>query len=132
MPKSSRHDRALKPRARAIVDEVAPLSSPTAVALEALRTGVMPRTARARATVIPHEDETIRVGDPDDDALRNEYVGEDTPGGTSSTPDQSSVDEIGRAYGLQDEDSGVLRSGAEVLSRRDRRRTELHPPGRHR
>ena len=70
------------------------------------------------------------VGDPDDDGLANEYVGEDLPGGSTPTPDQSNVDEIGRAYGLQEEDSGALRSGAEVLTRRDRHRQELRPPGR--
>jgi hypothetical protein len=103
-------------------------ASPTAVAAEAWRTGVLP-AARRRAE-IPHEGETIRVGDPDDRILANEYSGEETPGGSASTPDQSNVDEIGRAYGLQEEDSGALRSGAEVLSRRDRHRQELRPPRR--
>jgi hypothetical protein len=60
--------------------------------------------------------------------MANEYVGEETPGGSSPTPDQNVVDEIGRAYGLQEEDSGALRSGAEVLTRRDRHRQELQPP----
>ena len=46
----------------------------------------------------------MRVGDPDDDSLANEYVGEDLPGGSTPTPDQSNVDEIGRAYGLQEEE----------------------------
>jgi hypothetical protein len=105
------------------------LSSPTAVAAEALRSGVLPRSAKRRE-VIPHEDETIRVGDPDDDSLANEYVGEDLPGGSTPTPDQSNVDEIGRAYGLQDEDNGSLRTSREVLARRDRRRSELQPPRR--
>jgi hypothetical protein len=105
------------------------LASPTAVAAEALRSGVLPRSARKRE-VIPHEDETIRVGDPDDDSLANEYVGEDVPGGSTPTPDQSNVDEIGRAYGLQDEDNGSLRTHREVLERRDRRRSELQPPRR--
>jgi hypothetical protein len=68
------------------------------------------------------------VGDPDDSTLANEYVGEETPGGTTPTPDQNGVDEIGRVYGLQDEDNGALRSAAEVLSRRDRWRSELMPP----
>ncbi|HVR70373.1 MAG TPA: DUF6335 family protein [Vicinamibacteria bacterium] len=107
-------------------------SSATAVAAEAMRTGVIP-AARARTRPeIPHEDETIRVGDPDDRSLANEYVGEDTPGGTSPTPDQNSVDDIGRAYGLQEEDAGQLRSAAEVLKRRDKRRSELTPPRRRR
>jgi hypothetical protein len=106
-------------------------SSATAVAMEALRTGVVPAVrGSGRNAEIPREDETIRVGDPDDDALVNEYVGDETPGGSASTPDQNGVDEIGRAYGLQEEDSGALRSGAEVLERRDRHRDELQPPGK--
>ena len=103
--------------------------SATAVAAEALRSGILPSTWRRREA-IPHEAETIRVGDPDDDVLANEYVGENTPGGTTSTPDQNGVDEIGRVYGLQEEDSGELRSSGEVLARRDRRRSELRPPRR--
>lgn len=102
-------------------------SSATAVAAEAMRTGVLP--GRRRPLAIPHEDE-ILVGDPDDALLANEYVGEETPGGSTPTPDQNGVDEIGRAYGLQEEDEGPLRSAAEVLERRDRRRPELRPPRR--
>jgi len=107
------------------------LASPTAVAAEAIRTGIVPHTAARRRSSLAHEDATLLVGDPDDDSMSNEYVGEETPGGSNPTPDQSAVDEIGRAYGLQDEDSGALRSGAEVLGRRDRHRDELQPP-RHR
>jgi hypothetical protein len=68
------------------------------------------------------------MGDPDDDCIANEYVGEETPGGTAPTPDQNVVDEIGRAYGLQEEDAGELHSASEILARRDRRRAELRPP----
>ena len=103
--------------------------SGTAVAAEALRTGVLPVAVRRRDR-IPHEDERMRAGDPDDDGLANEYVGEDIPGGSTPTPDQNEVDEIGRAYGLQDEDNGSLRTSSEVLARRDRHRSELRPPGR--
>ncbi len=120
--------RARPPRGRPVDEAARHVASPTAVAAEALRTGVLPAT-RPRSE-IPREGETIRVGDPDDRILANEYVGEETPGGTTPTPDQNDVDEIGRAYGLQEEDSGALRSGAEVLSRRDRHRQELRPPGR--
>jgi hypothetical protein len=105
--------------------------SPTAVAAEALRTGVPPVGTADCPAKIPGEDETIRVGDPDDDPLANEYVGDETPGGSSPTPDQSGIDEIGRAYGLQEEDSGSLRSGGEILARRDRHRFELTPPRTH-
>ena len=44
------------------------LLSATAVAVEALRTGVLPNGFRRR-DAIPHEDERMRVGDPDDDSL---------------------------------------------------------------
>jgi hypothetical protein len=123
-------DRKAKvPRTRAVRDVAARVEqSPTAVAAEALRTGVLPLMLGGRRTA-PAE-EIIRVGDPDDDVMGNEYVGEDTPGGSTPTPDQNSVDEIGRAYGLQEEDTGALRSAAEVLERRDRRRVELQPPGK--
>ena len=116
------------PHLRPVGDGAGALSSPTAVAVEAMRTGVIPQVAVRRRDEIPHEGETIRAGDPDDSSLANEYVGEETPGGTTPTPDQNSVDEIGRVYGLQEEDTGALRSGAEVLTRRDRHRQELQPP----
>jgi hypothetical protein len=103
-------------------------ASGTAVAAEALRTGVLPNGFRRREA-IPHEDERMLAGDPDDDGLANEYVGEDIPGGSTPTPDQNEVDEIGRAYGLQDEDNGSLRTSTEVLTKRDRHRSELRPPG---
>jgi hypothetical protein len=96
------------------------------VAAEALRTGVLPGTRPSRSS--SREDDDIRVGDPDDDVMSNEYVGEDTPGGSTPTPDQNGVDEIGRAYGLQEEDTGALRSGSEILARRDRKRVELQAP----
>jgi len=105
--------------------------SATAVVAEVLRTGVLPSGVRRREA-IPREDERMRAGDPDDDGLANEYVGEDIPGGSTPTPDQNEVDEIGRAYGLQDEDNGTLRTSSELLARRDRRRFELRPPGRSR
>jgi hypothetical protein len=101
--------------------------SGTAVAADALRTGLPPLSPRRRVA-IAREDEALLVGDPDGDSLANEYVGEETPGGSTPTPDQNNVDEIGRAYGLQDEYTGALRSAGEVLERRDRHRPELRAP----
>jgi hypothetical protein len=124
--RKSQDRRTSAPRLRRVV-EAPVLSSATAVAAECLRTGVLPAVAK-RMDAIPREGDTIRVGDPDDRTLANEYVGEETPGGTAPTPDQNSVDDIGRAYGLQEEDTGALRSAAEVLARRDRHRTELQAP----
>jgi hypothetical protein len=132
---------SLRDRKRPSLPRLAPVeengarssSSATAYAAEAIRTGVLPRFPSRRIQGLgSREDETMRVGDPDDDGLGNEYVGDDLPGGDSPTPDQNLVDEIGRAYGLQEEDTGALRSGAEVLERRDRHRSELAPPTRRR
>lgn len=102
-------------------------ASSTAVAVEALRTGVLPLASRRGRDEVPGE-AALLSGDLDEHALEVEYVGEGTPGGNNPTPDQSDVDEIGRAYGLQEEDSGALRSAFEVLDRRDRHRQELAPP----
>ena len=102
--------------------------SATAVAVEALRTGVVPLMAGERPEEIPGEGERIRAGDPDDSAMDNAYVGVETPGGSSPTPDQNSIDEIGTAYGLQEEDEGPLRPAAEILQRRDRHRATMDEP----
>jgi hypothetical protein len=114
------------------VDEGLPrgVLSPTAVAIEALRTGVLPMRVPRRREQIPHEDETMRVGDPDDNGLDNEYVGDETPGGSATTPDQNAIDEIGRVYGLQEDDAGELHAAGDVLTRRDQHRSELRPPRR--
>jgi hypothetical protein len=132
LPARHRRDdrRPQKARARAI-DEALPrgVLSPTAVAIEALRTGVSPIRRARRREEIPHED-AILVGDPDDRDLYAEYVGDDTPGGMFPTPDQNLVDEIGRAYGLQEEDAGELHAAGDVLTRRDRHRSELRPTRR--
>jgi hypothetical protein len=103
--------------------------SPTAIAAEALRTGVVPHAVHGRDAnrILPGEGRKILFGDPDDDSLGNEYVGEETPGGSTPTPDQSDVDEIGLAYGVKEEDSGELRTSAEVLEGRDRRRHGIAP-----
>jgi hypothetical protein len=88
----------------------------TALAVDALRAGVMFSTRTTKPASIPHAAE-ILCGDPDDE----------TPGGSASTPDQNDVDEIGRLYGVQEEDSGELRTSAELLAGRDRHRAELLP-----
>ena len=127
---TKRARKAVAARAPQREREAPHVPSPTAVAAEALRTGVRPSPPQKRRDDNPREAEKMRVGDPDDNAFRNENSGEDTPGGSTPTPDQNSVDEIGTAYGLQEEDSGALRSAHEVLSRRDRKRPELTAPRR--
>ena len=103
--------------------------SPTAIAAEALRTGVAPQPKTPLPPVeIPKEGRLLQVGDPDDSALNNAYVGDETPGGSMPTPDQDRVDDIGRAYGVQEIDSGALRTTAEILDERDRHRALLEVP----
>lgn len=100
---------------------------PTAAAIEAERTGVLPlqTSPSSRNRQIPGpEAETIRAGDEDVSPLANEYSGDEMPGGSMPAPDQNQVDDIGRAYGVEDEDTGSLRTSAELLGRRDRRRRE--------
>jgi len=94
----------------------------TALAGEAARRGTLARSRVPEPPEIPGEDDLLRMGDPDVDPLGAAYAGDDTPGGDSPTPDQDQVDDIGRAYGVSEEDSGSLRTSAELLARRDQRR----------
>jgi hypothetical protein len=130
-PAARRNGKPARGNPRALDGDGTHLRSPTAVAVEALVTGVLPLApGMRRVAEIPHEDAAMRVGDPDESGLANEYVGEDMPGASTPTPDQNDVDDIGRAYGVQDEDTGELHTSSELLSRRDRRRQELRPPRR--
>lgn len=106
-------------------------ASPTAIAAEALRTGVAPKPKTPIPPIeIPGEDRVLQVGDLDDSALNNAHVGDETPGGSTPTPDQDRVDDIGRAYGVQEADSGALRATSEILDKRDRQRALLDVPDR--
>ena len=67
----------------------------------------------------------MRMGDPDVSSLQNEYVGDESPGATTPTPDQNLLDETGRAYGVTEAESGELRVSSEVLDRRDKGRPGL-------
>jgi hypothetical protein len=64
-------------------------------------------------------------GDIDADWARAD-IGEETVGGSSPTPDQDVVDELGEAVGLTYEDNEPLHT-TEKLEERDRRRWELDP-----
>jgi len=114
------------PRPAVLVSDAPREGSLTALTVEALRAGVVGGGRVFRLPSIPR-DTDILCGDPDDEELGNEYVGDELPGGSASTPDQNDVDEIGRLYGVQEEDSGELRTSAELLAGRDRHRAELLP-----
>jgi hypothetical protein len=99
----------------------------TAVASEAMSRGEMNAVSPVR------DDHTFGeggrgAGDPDQSVLENDYAGDEARSESTPAPDQNAVDEIGRAYGVQEEDSGALRSSSELLDRRDQHRAELIPP----
>jgi hypothetical protein len=130
--KSSMPTRAATRVPGARVAETAGAPSATGVAAEALATGVVPlRAASTGAPEIPGQDEILKVGDPDDAPISNAFVGDETPGGDMPTPDQNQVDDIGRAYGVQEEDAGALRTSSEILDERDRHRGfQERPPNK--
>ena len=102
--------------------------SPTAVAAEALRTGIVPLAA----------DEPRGVATPDDVAApaaenrsaRSPHSGEESAMGHMPSPDNNDVDAMGRAMGIQEEDSGGLRTSGELLDARDRHRARQEGPDR--
>ena len=69
---------------------------------------------------------SITAGDVDVNIENAYFSGDETPGGDNSTPDQDVVDDIGRALGVEYEDSEELRTGDKVGGR-DRHRWELDP-----
>lgn len=68
----------------------------------------------------------ITGGDVDVSIENAYFSGDETPGGDNQTPDQDVVDNIGRALGVEYQDSEELRSGDKVGAR-DRHRWELDP-----
>jgi hypothetical protein len=68
----------------------------------------------------------ITGGDVDADWESAYSVGDEAPGGDNPTPDQDLVDEIGRAVGVQYEDSEEL-EGEKKIAERDRHRWEYDP-----
>jgi hypothetical protein len=88
------------------------------------------RTGRTRLhnQVKQHTDATpvLSSGDVDADWESASVVGDEAPGGDNPTPDQSVVDDIGRALGVEYQDSEELR-GADKIEERDRHRWELDP-----
>jgi hypothetical protein len=75
-------------------------------------------------TTVPAD--AVLAGGDIDAAWDQAAVGEETVGGTTPTPDQDIVDEIGRAVGVNYEDAEPL-DPTEKLERRDEQRWELHP-----
>lgn len=86
--------------------------------IESLTTGV-PAVPLEEPEIPGPESALMRMGDPDVSALQNEYSGDESPGATTPTPDQNLIDDIGRAYGVEDAENGALRTSSELLDGRD-------------
>ena len=125
-PSPRRPSPGKRPRSRN--DEQPHVMSPTAVAAEALSTGVSPRSRMAVHREMPRQSELLQVGDVETNPLQAAYVGDEAPGGDMPTPDQDRVDDIGRDYGLSEADTGELHTSSELLSKRDRKRADLEAP----
>ena len=85
------------------------------------------RTVGLLREVLEHHETgpAASAGDLDADWQRAESSGEETVGGSVSTPDQDRVDEIGHALGVEQPAAAPLRSSEEMLEERDRRYWEL-------
>lgn len=63
---------------------------------------------------------TLAGGDVDADWARAQSSGEETVGGSVTTPDQDVVDELGRALGVEQAPEAEVRTSDELLKTRDR------------
>jgi uncharacterized protein DUF6335 len=68
----------------------------------------------------------ITGGDVDADVEQAYFTGDEAPGGDNPTPDQDIVDDIGRALGVEYQDTEELKTGDKVAER-DKHRWELDP-----
>ena len=83
--------------------------------------------AEREATEDPSTSPRLSGGDVDADWRRAGSTGEEAVGGSVSTPDQDRVDEIGDALGVSRAPDEEVRTSAEILEKRDRRRWEQEP-----
>jgi hypothetical protein len=71
-------------------------------------------------------DTTVTAGDLDANWANAQFSGEETPLGSSPTPDQSVVDDVARSIGVVYDDAEPLKVGEKERSR-DKKRWELDP-----
>jgi uncharacterized protein DUF6335 len=87
-----------------------------------------PRAARPvdeQVTEMPaHQAPSPRLsgGDVDADAQYAASAGDEAVGGSTATPDQDVVDELGEALGVPQAPDAEVRTSAEILAERDRQR----------
>jgi len=73
----------------------------------------------------PESGPRLSGGDLDADWVGAYASGDEAVGGSTSTPDQDVVDEIGEALGVEQPPDGEVHTSDEILRRRDRLRWHL-------
>jgi hypothetical protein len=115
-------------RVRRTLDDATVPTPPSSLNLD--RHGSAARTGRAelkQALAERHETTpAITAGDVDANWEQAYFTGDEAPGGDNPTPDQDVVEEIGRAVGLEYNDTEELKSTDKVV-KRDKHRWELDP-----
>jgi hypothetical protein len=114
-------------RARRTLDETVP-TPPSSLNMD--RKGTAARTGRAEMaeSLEDHRGMSpdIAGGDVDVDVEDAYFTGDEAPGGDNSTPDQDIVDDIGKALGVQYDDTEELKS-TDKITERDKHRWEMDP-----
>jgi hypothetical protein len=108
-------------------DDIVP-TPPSSLDLDRTASAVRTGRARLQESLEQHTaaDPILAGGDLDADWQSAATVGDEAPGGDNPTPDQDIVDDIGRAVGLEYQDTEEL-GGERKLESRERRRWELEP-----
>lgn len=104
---------------------------PGEYAAEAARVGLEDQSAGVGAAVPSKQDHMAAgkpptAGDPDALSEQAKVVGEEAIGGTTPTPDQSDVDEIAEAVGIETKPEHPV-DVMNQMQRRDEQRHELDP-----
>jgi hypothetical protein len=73
----------------------------------------------------PESGPRLTGGDVDADWRNAAAAGDEAVGGSTATPDQDVVDELGEALGVAQAPDAEFRPVAEILAERDRRRWQL-------
>ncbi|MCU0568870.1 MAG: DUF6335 family protein [Oculatellaceae cyanobacterium Prado106] len=84
------------------------------------------RTMQDRRSQLHEASPELTGGDIDANFEQANAVGDESVGGTVTTPDMDIVDDLGKAVGLEMADNNYLHTN-EILEQRDSRRWELEP-----
>ena len=114
-------------RARRILDDLVP-TPPSSLDLDRRSSAARTGRAELQDSIQEHTGMTpaLTGGDVDADWENAYFSGDEAPGGDNPTPDQEVVDDIGRALGVEYQDSEELR-GSDKVVERDKHRWELDP-----